>query len=54
MPNKRADNKRLFGVSLDKDLVKAIDDQCAKEGITRVEFFRRAAEAKLNSKEKRK
>lgn len=54
MPNKRAANKRQFGMVLDKDIVERIDEYCRKNGITRVEFFRRAAEARLKQSNKDK
>ncbi len=47
MPNVRSVNKRLFGVSMDRALLRAIDAECRRMGITRVEFLRQAAEARL-------
>jgi metal-responsive CopG/Arc/MetJ family transcriptional regulator len=53
MPDQRSKDKHVFGVSLDKGLLKKIDAHCASEGITRTEFFRRMADLKLkpNNKE---
>ena len=50
MPDQRSKDKHVFGVSLDKKLLSQIDRYCKAEGITRTEFFRRMAEAKLNVK----
>jgi metal-responsive CopG/Arc/MetJ family transcriptional regulator len=50
MPNKRAESKKLFGVSFDKELLAIIDAECRRLGITRVEFLRQAAEAKIKPK----
>jgi metal-responsive CopG/Arc/MetJ family transcriptional regulator len=47
MPNNRAINKRVFGVSFDRQLLAAVDRQCKVQGITRVEFLRLASEAQL-------
>jgi metal-responsive CopG/Arc/MetJ family transcriptional regulator len=54
MPNKRAENKKLFGVSFDRELLATIDVECRRLGISRVEFLRQAAEAKIQPKTPKK
>lgn len=55
MPNKRAENINRVTVTLDRDLLKAIEDFCKKNGMNRLEFIRKAMDEKLNAeKEKNK
>lgn len=57
MPNKRASNKKGFGIYLDAGLLQEIEGYCKKHGINRVEFLKQAAEARLeeeNKQQKRK
>jgi metal-responsive CopG/Arc/MetJ family transcriptional regulator len=54
MPNKRSPDKKLFGVSFEKELLQTIAEHCKKHGINRVEFLRQAAELKLQKERKEK
>jgi len=55
MPNKRAENINRVTVTLDKELLKEIEDFCRKHGINRLEFIRKAMDEKLSAeKEKNK
>lgn len=54
MPNQRDKNKRLFSVSMEKELLEEIQAFCERHNLNRVEFLRLAAEEKLRQSERKK
>ncbi len=53
MPNQRAKNIDRVTVTLDKDLLKTLEEFCAKNGMNRLEFIRKAVNEKLSSAEEK-
>jgi predicted HicB family RNase H-like nuclease len=51
MPNKRASNKRVFSVSIEKTLLAQIEAEAKRLGIDRNTFIKAAADAALKRKE---
>jgi metal-responsive CopG/Arc/MetJ family transcriptional regulator len=51
MPNKRASNKRVFSVSIEKTLLAQIEAEAKRLGINRNTFIKAAAAAALKRKE---
>ena len=54
MPGQRAANKKQFTAAFTVDELKSIDEAAKREGITRTEFLRRAAQLLLDKTDEAK
>ena len=50
MANRRSHNQTLIAFALNRDLLQALDDTCAKIGASRSAFIRQALVAKIRDK----
>lgn len=48
MPNKRADNIKRVTITIDEEMLRALEDQCKSGSQNRLEFIREAIGAALN------
>ena len=53
-PNQRAENKRLFSIAIEIDLLARIEAAASELGITRVAFLKAAAAEKLAAMDRAK